>query len=345
MLTKMAEETHQIPDVVSTQFVHNAPLWEKLAKEIQTCDIRFVMTVARGSSDHAATFAKYLFEVYLGLPVVSAAPSINTIYHSKLKLKNSLVIGVSQSGQSPDICEVLQQAKDQGALTVALVNQADSRMANIADYLIPLCAGPELAVAATKSYVASLSALVQGVAICAQDQALLNALTHLPGRMAQALDVNWDAALSALRHTNDIFTIGRGFGFPIAQEAGLKFKETCRLHAEPFSSAEVMHGPFALIQKAFPVLQFVQDDATLPGSLALVDKMSQLGSNVLLAMPEGLATVPAGVHTLPLPQTLHGTLDPLVAIVAFYGMVEKLALLRGFNPDKPENLKKVTETR
>ncbi len=345
MLTKMAQETREIPQVVAKQLAANAMLWEALAVELKARDIHFVVTVARGSSDHACTFAKYLFETYLGLPVASAAPSINTIYQGKLKLKHALVIGVSQSGQSPDICEVLKHAKEQGALTVAVVNQSESPLAKLADHVIPLLAGPELAVAATKSYVGSLAALVQGVAICVQDHVLLNALKQLPERMEQALNVKWDLALSTLHHVQDILTIGRGFGFPIAQEAALKFKETCRLHAEPFSSAEVMHGPFALIQKAFPILQFAQNDATLSGSLTLAEKMSQLGSHVLLAIPEGLAPVPAGVQALPLPSSLHGTLDPLVAIVAFYGMVEKLALLRGFNPDKPENLKKVTETR
>ena len=345
MQTKMAQETREIPHVVATQLSTNARLWQAVAKDIQARDIAFVVTVARGSSDHAATFAKYLFEVYLGLPVVSAAPSINTLYHSQLKLKKALVIGISQSGQSPDICEVLEQAKQQGALTVAVVNQSESRLAKTADHVIPLLAGPELAVAATKSYVASLLALTQGVALMAQHSTLLAALPQLPQAMEQALSVSWDPVLTALHRAHDTLTLARGFGFPVAQEAALKFKETCRLHAEAFSSAEVLHGPFALIQKAFPVLQLVQNDATLSGNIALAEKMHALGSQVFMAIPSQLAAIPLGVCPLALPTSIHGTLDPLVSAVAFYTMVEKLALLRGYNPDKPENLKKVTETR
>ena len=345
MQTKMAQETKEIPHLVANQLTHNARLWEQLSQAIKKRDIQFVVTVARGSSDHAATFAKYLFETYLGLPVVSAAPSIQTIYGAQLKLKHALVLGISQSGKSPDICEVIKQAKAQEALTAALVNQADSPMAQMAEHFIPLHAGPELAVAATKSYVTALTALVQGIATCAQEKTLLAALPQLPKQLEQALDMHWGAAAHALRFAPNALTLGRGFGFPIAQEAALKFKETCRLHAEAFSSAEVLHGPFALIQKAFPVLQFVQNDATLSGNIALADKMSALGSGVYMALPEGLAKPSERVTILPLPKPLHGTLDPIVGVVAFYRMVEHLALLRGHNPDKPENLNKVTETR
>ena len=345
MHTKMSQETREIPHLVTHQLKNNAKRWQELSQAIASGHIQFVVTVARGSSDHAATFAKYLFETYLGLPVVSAAPSIFSVYGAQLKLKHALVLGISQSGKSPDICEVIKQAKAQGALTAALVNQEDSPMAQMVDHLIPLGAGPELAVAATKSYVTALTALVQGVATCAQEKTLLTALEQLPEHLERTLEMSWLPVAHALRFAPNALTLGRGFGFPIAQEAALKFKETCRLHAEAFSSAEVLHGPFALIQKTFPVLQFVQNDATLSGNIALAEKMSGLGSGVYMALPEGLAKPSDRVTILPLPKSLHGTLDPIMGIVAFYRMVEHLALLRGHNPDKPENLNKVTETR
>lgn len=345
MMTLMQQETRQAPALVARQLQQNQGLWHQVAVAMQQRPIDFVVTVARGSSDHAATFAKYLFETYLGLPVVSAAPSVQTLYRSQLKLRNALVIGLSQSGKSPDICEVLQQAREQEALTVAIVNQTDSPLAKIAEHVIPQHAGEEKAVAATKSYIATLSALVQGVAMLAVDPSLLTALPRLPERIQQALDLPWQSLVEYLLPRHDALTLGRGFGFPIAQEAALKFKETCRLHAEAFSSAEVLHGPFALMQEQFPVLQFVQNDITLESNRQLAAKMQALGTRVFMAMPKDLGPAPEGCQLLALPESLHGVLDPIVAITAFYRAVEQLAVLRGFNPDQPENLKKVTETR
>lgn len=305
------------------------------------------MTIARGSSDHAASFAKYLIETQLGWVTASQAPSIITTYHSKLNLHNALVIGISQSGKSPDLCQTLSVAKASGALTVALVNQVDSPLAEIAEFVVPLHAGPEHAVAATKSYITALSALIQFVAIAKQDTVLNEALSALPDLLSQSLQMNWSAAVPELVPAVNALVLARGYGFPIAQEAALKLKETSVLHAEAFSSAEVLHGPFALMQPDFPVLQFLQDDASLSGSLALTERMTGLGANTLLAAPAGLvsATECYAKHVLPLPKSVHPIIDPLMAIQAFYMMAADLACARGYNPDQPQNLKKVTETR
>lgn len=344
MSTKMLQEVHEIPEKIAYQLKQNEPIWQEIKQRAQKSPIHFCMTVARGSSDHAATFAKYLMEVFLGLPTASSAPSIHTLYHSKLKLAHSLVLGLSQSGQSPDLCEVVQQARQSGALTIALVNQVDSPLANLAEYVVPLHAGEELSVAATKSYVATLSALVQATAILGNDQGLLDALDQLPAYLSEALSTNWQLVSAYLKNAQDILTIGRGFSYPIAQEAALKFKETCRLHAEAFSSAEVLHGPMALIKKDFPVLQFIQNDVTIPNNLELAQQLAALGSQMFIAAPKGCVRIPKGCNWLPMPKSLHGTLDPLVMITAFYVMVNKLALLKELNPDNPPNLKKVTET-
>lgn len=346
-VTRMVHEALQAPAVVAKQLQENAVPWQELCRRLQKVEIPLVMTVARGSSDHAATFAKYLFETQLGLTTASAAPSVVTLYHSRQKLKNCLVLALSQSGESPDICEVIANARQQGAITVALVNQTASQLAQIAEYVLPLWAGEETAVAATKSYIAMLSALLQGCAIAAENTHLLDCLAQLPDLLHDSCQLNWPAALQILQHQQDLLIIGRGYGFPIALEAALKCKETAALHAEAFSSAEVQHGPLALVHQAFPVLLFAQNDITFSGNITLLHKLHQLGSRILLALPKNKISAEFSTLAtlLPLPASVHGLMDPLLAIQAFYLMVAELAVLRGYNPDQPANLQKVTKTR
>lgn len=348
-ITLMEQEARQAPEVVQRQWKENQSLIEQLTKKINGHPPPFVMTIARGSSDHAATFAKYLFETCLGIPVVSAAPSVLTLYGSMLKLDHALVIGISQSGKSPDLCEMMQMAKDAGALTLALVNEPKSPLANIADYYLPLHAGTEQSVAATKSYIASLSALVQLVAHLSRDKSLISAGHQLSDSLHTALEHDWSLAIDCYQSVDDTLVLGRGYGFPVAQEAALKFKETLSMHAEAFSGAEVIHGPLAIVKPRYPVLMFTQEDVSLESLLNLAMRMRKIGATVLLALPENLSKhekiSDLDVNILTLPHSLHPICDPLLGIQAFYPMVAKLAIARGFNPDKPEHLQKVTETR
>lgn len=346
-ITHMVHEALQAPAVIAKQLQENQARWQDLCTRLKKIEIPFAMTVARGSSDHAATFAKYLFETQLGLTTASAAPSVVTIYQSRQKLKNCLVVALSQSGESPDICEVLSTARQQGAITVALVNQQASQLAKIAEYVMPLWAGEEKSVAATKSYIAMLAALLQGSAIAANNTHLLECLTQLPDLLHASCQMNWLTAATLLKDQPDLLIIGRGYGFPVALEAALKCKETAALHAEAFSGAEVQHGPLALVHQRFPVLLFCQNDATFSGNVALVEKLHHLGSRILLALPQNLQSTQlnALATILPLPASVHGLMDPLVAIQAFYLMVAELAIQRGYNPDQPANLQKVTRTR
>lgn len=347
--TLMEQEAHQTPTIIAKQWQENKNIFEKLAAHLKNNPPSFAMTIARGSSDNACTFGKYLLETRLGLATASAAPSTLTLYKSHLKLKNALVIAVSQSGKSPDICEMMASAKAENATTVALVNQLDSPLAKIADFVIPLWAGEEKAVAATKSYIASLSALIQLVTYVADDKALLKAAIQLPEYLEKSLQENWAGLITELQTVQDILVLGRGYGFPIAQEAALKFKETLSLHAEAFSTAEVLHGPFGLVKKDFPLLIFTQNDPSLLDILALSEKAKNLGARTLLALSRDHLNH-ANLHQsasmiLPLPASLHPICDPLMAIQAFYPIAAGLAVSRGFNPDAPANLKKVTETR
>ncbi len=347
MMSIMEKEAISTPEILVQQFAANVAVFTALSQRLQKTPPTFAMTIARGSSDHAATFAKYLLETQLGLVTASAAPSVVTLYHADLQLKNCLVLGLSQSGQSPDIAEMLTAARRAGAITVAIVNQSDSPLAEAAEYVVPLYAGPELAVAATKSYMATLAALVHFIAIVKQDAALLQALSQLPDALRTAITMDWSTAISEYQNSHNTLVIGRGYGFPIAQEAALKFKETARIHAEAFSGAELLHGPFALVQPDFPLLMFGQHDVSLPGILELAKRVKDMGAKVMLAVPpqndKNVLKDTASI-ILPLPAALHPVCDPLMIIQAFYVMMARLAVARGFNPDTPANLSKVTKT-
>jgi glucosamine--fructose-6-phosphate aminotransferase (isomerizing) len=348
LISQMELEAKMAAGVLIKQFSANHDALYALSLRLHASRPPFAMTIARGSSDHAATYAKYVLETQLGLVTASAAPSVETLYKAKLHLKNSLVMGLSQSGQSPDIAEMLVLARHAGAITVAFVNKASSPLSEAAEYVIPLWAGEERSVAATKSYIATLSVLVHFAALMTGSPELLTALSALPSVLDEAVGMDWSPAIKEYQQQQNTFIVGRGYGFPIAQEAALKFKETAAIHAEAFSGAEVLHGPFALVQQNFPLLILGQDDVTLPGILNLSKQATQLGAKTLLAVPSNVAKSAslAGVATtlLPLPAALHPLCDPLVAIQAFYVMVARLAVARGLNPDAPLNLAKITRT-
>lgn len=348
MTTQMEKEALAAPQVLAKQFSENQSVLKALCARLQSKPPRLAMTIARGSSDHAATFAKYLLETQLGLVTASAAPSAVTLYGAALQLQDSLVIGLSQSGQSPDLAEMMAAARRAGAVTVAFVNKVDSPLAHAAEFVVPLCADDELAVAATKSYIATLGALIQFVACWKQDALLVEALERLPTALHAAAEMDWSAMLPVYQQQANTLVVGRGYGFPIAQEAALKFKETAVIHAEAFSGAELLHGPFALVQEGFPLLMFAQHDAALPGILALATRVKEMGAQVMLAAPaypDSMKQIAAAASVaLPLPAALHPICDPLMVIQAFYVTMSRLAVARGFNPDKPTNLLKVTKT-
>jgi glucosamine--fructose-6-phosphate aminotransferase (isomerizing) len=336
--TRMFIEAAEACEVVARQLVENAETLAALGALLREHPPRAVITCARGSSDHAATYAKYLIETRARVLTTSAAPSIASVYGTPPSYADMLAIGISQSGKSPDIVASLAAAKAGGARTAALVNVVDSPLAALADTVLPLSAGPETSVAATKSFIATLSAITALVAHWTQDEALTGSLADLPGVLHQAFACDWSAMVDALAPAKGLYVIGRGIGLGIAQEAALKFKETCGLHAEAFSAAEVKHGPMALVGPEFPLLVFRQDDETAEGVDALVAEVVGRGGTVLLA-----GGSVAGATTLPLPMA-DAALQPIVAIQAFYRAVNALSIRRGFDPDRPPHLAKVTET-
>ncbi len=334
----MLLEAAEAANVVRVQLERNAVPLATLGARLRLAPPRAVVTAARGSSDHAATYAKYLVEAYTGVLTSSAAPSMSSIYDSQAEMDGVLFIAISQSGKSPDLLTATRAARQGGALTIALCNSPDSPLMNLVDVAIPLHAGAETSVAATKSYIASLSAIAQLLACWADDADLLRALPETPALLAQAWHCDWSPMVEALRGAVNLFVVGRGFGLGVAQEAALKLKETCALHAEAFSSAEVKHGPMALVRAGFPVLMLAQRDDTLSGIEALATEFGARGARVLLAGAEA-------PRALTLPSVAaHPVIEPILRIQSFYRAAEALARARGLDPDRPPHLNKVTET-
>jgi glucosamine--fructose-6-phosphate aminotransferase (isomerizing) len=311
------------------------PLAE-LATRLKRQPPQLVMTCARGSSAHAATFAKHAVELYLGTPVAAAAPNIASVYHRRLRLEGQLFLAISQSGRSDDLIESAAMAKAAGALTAALVNMTDSPLAATCDIVLPMGAGAEESIAATKSFVASLAALLRLVALWAADDWLSSALDRLPQRVFAASDLDWSAALDAFAGAPSLITIGRGPTLAIAREAALKLKEVANLHAEAFSGAEFLHGPVALVSTRYPILVFLPSDEAAVGLRHLAADLCAKGAALFGTGPDGALPVLDGDH----PET-----DAICLIQSFYAMATRLAERLGIDPDRPRHLQKVTRTR
>jgi glucosamine--fructose-6-phosphate aminotransferase (isomerizing) len=323
---------------VNVQLGENAPRLRELGARLRDEPPRAVVTCARGSSDHAATYARYLIEAHTHVLTSSAAPSVSSVYEAQSDLEGALFIAISQSGKSPDLLAATRNAKQSGALTVALCNTPDSPLLELVDVAVPLHAGAERSVAATKSYIASLTCIAQLLANWTEDRRLLATLPQVPDLLARAWECDWSHAVETLRDAVNLYVVARGFGLGIAQEAALKLKETCGLHAEAFSSAEVRHGPMALVRNGFPVLMFTQRDDTRAGIEELAAEFSVRGARVLIA-----GTSAKGATTLPA-IAAHPVIEPMLSIQSFYRMANELALARGLDPDRPPHLDKVTET-
>lgn len=337
--TLMYNEAQESAATVERQLAQNASLLQSLGERLRAQPPRFIVTCARGSSDHAAAYAKYVFETRLGLVTASASPSISSIYDANLKLEGALFLAISQSGKSPDLLRSAQAAKDAGAYVVAMVNVEDSPLAGLAHTVIPLRAGPEQSVAATKSYLATLAAVLQLTAYWTNDSALHAAIARLPDDLRRGWEGDWSALERGLVDVQNLYVVGRGYGFGAALEAALKLKETCGLHAEAFSAAEVKHGPMALVGAGFPVLFFAQDDGTLENTLSVAAEFRARGARVWVAAPGA-----QGDDALPLPSGIEPIVTPLLAVQSFYRAASALSLARGYDPDVPPHLRKVTET-
>jgi glutamine---fructose-6-phosphate transaminase (isomerizing) len=339
--SQMYAEAGEASAVARRQLAANAGLMADLAARLKRINPDILFTCARGSSDHAATYAKYLFETRLRVPTLSQAPSISSIYGGPLlHMKGQPFILVSQSGKSPDLLLSAEAARKAGALVIAFVNDTASPLAALAEVVVPLHAGPETSVAATKSYIATLAAFAHLAGAWSGDQALQDAVFALPDNLAVAWQDDWSVAADLLAGATSLFVLGRGLTLGIAQEAALKFKETSGIHAEAFSIAEVAHGPMALIKPGFPLLVFPPADEAAKGLDALLAQFVGRGAKIAVAGGGYDQTT-----ALPLQCGLHAVTAPIAMVQSFYALVNALSVTRGYDPDHPPLLNKVTQTR
>jgi glucosamine--fructose-6-phosphate aminotransferase (isomerizing) len=325
----------------------------RLAGRIASGEIRYVLIAARGTSDHAAIYAQYLFGQRLRLPVALAAPSLISLYRTELQLGGALVIGISQSGRSPDIVETVAAGRRQGAPTIAITNDPASDLAAAAEDVIDLGAGPELAVAATKTYTAELLAIALLVtalrdalgehAAAVADRAAIDAL---PPVLTAALDTEAAARDLAARvaDRNRLIVVGRGYGYATARELALKAKELARLSADPYSAADFLHGPLALVEPGFPLILIRLSGDAAADMDDLQARLGELGVERIV-ISDRAADVDAAEAGLVYPRGLPEWLLPIVSIVPGQLFAMHLAIARGIDPEEPRWLRKVTLTR
>lgn len=345
-MTSLRDEILEQPDIVARLIEKERSHSTRLVSRWANSGIHYITIAARGTSDNAATYGKYVFAALAQLPVALATPSLYTLYHSPPSLRDTLLIAISQSGESTDILEVLREAKRQGAPTLAITNRADSTLALEADETILIGAGEEKSIAATKTYSASLAALSLLAAVWSGKPSHLNELNAVAGFMHAVLEVEEAARVLAIGLVNlsDIEIIGRGFNYATAFELALKLKELAYVHAEPYSSADFLHGPVALVDERFRAWVFAPTGATYSNAVEFTERIKRGGARVIGVSDneDFLNLCDAGMR---LPPLIPEWLSPLVAILPGQLFALHLALAKGLDVDHPRNLTKVTYTR
>ena len=338
-MTLMEREAREAPAVAARLADGSGEQLAILGNRLRALSPRLILAAGRGSSDAAALLAKYVFEIRLGLPTVSVAPSVHSIYGAKLQLEKALVLAISQSGRSPDLVEFCRAATGTDVLRVAMVNDVTSPLTAAVDVTLPLMAGPETSVAATKSCIAAMTLVLGLVGHWRPESGMKAAFGRASAILERAIAADWSGADGFLDGDGPVYVVGRGPGLAIAAEAALKLKETSGLHAESISAAEIRHGPYALAGPALRAIIFAQRDASFPGLKALAADLVQQGASVLLVSPD--PTLP-GVHT---PADDEPVLELVAMLSRFYLFANMAALRRGRSPDRPPMLSKITETR
>ncbi|TEX51717.1 MAG: glucosamine-6-phosphate deaminase [Actinomycetales bacterium mxb001] len=338
----MAAEIAEQPRSLARLLADGLPAIRSAADVVRTRQPRFVLLAARGTSDHAALYAKYLIETRLGLPAGLVSPSTLTVYDSTPSYADVLWIAVSQSGGSPDLVESTQRARRAGALTIALTNADGSPLASAADLHVDVLAGPERAVAATKSYTSELLAL--WLLIDAWVGGDASPARVIPERAQAVVDLREGIAVAPrYRFVERLITTGRGFAYPTAREAALKLMETSYLAAHAFSSADLMHGPLAMIDEDRPVIAVVPYGAGGAAMQPVLDRLAESGADLLV---EGDASrAPSAAAAIWLPDDVPEDLAPILQIIPLQQLAYAMAVARGYDPDAPRGLRKVTETR
>lgn len=344
--SNLYKEIHEQPDVLDRLLTQEKTVIQELAAAIRERNISHVVIAARGTSDNAGRYAQYLLGAINGLTVALATPSLFSIYKQPPRFGNALVLGISQSGKSPDIVAVLAEARRQGVLTAAITNFVDSDMGKVADYVVNLRAGVEQSIAATKTYTSELAAIALLSVSLANNADMLAALTSIPTTVAATMSMEATIAqiTERYRYMRDCVVIGRGYNYATAYELSLKLKELTYTLAEPYSSADFLHGPLALIEHGFPVIVIAPSGLVLPELQAFMRTLQQRSAEIIAISDDettlGLARIP-----LALPQSVPEWLSPITAIIPGQLFAMHLAHVRDYDPDHPRGLRKVTETR
>lgn len=344
--TYLYKEIHQQPSVLAELLQAERATTEKLTAAIRARDISHVVIAARGTSDNAGRYAQYLLGAVNGLTVALATPSLYSIYEQPPKLGNALVLGISQSGKSPDIVSVVAEGKKQGALTAAFTNIPDSDLGQAADFVIALHAGEEKSVAATKTYTSELAAIALLSAVLADDADMLTALQQIPTQVAQTLTLGPEISRLAerYRYMRICVVIGRGYNYATAFELALKMKELTYTMVEPYSSADFMHGPLALVEEAFPAIVVAPTGKMLPEMQLFIGTLKERGAEVIV-ISDDAPTLALARSPLKLPVTVPEWISPLLTIIPGQLFAMHLANARDFDVDNPRAIRKVTETR
>lgn len=346
MSNYLGREIKEQPELLARFLAEQAGAAAQIVAAIRGRDICYMIIAARGTSDNAARYAQYLFGATAGLPVALATPSLFSIYHTPPRMKNGLVLGISQSGQSPDIVAVVEEGKRQGALTVAVTNVPASPLAQIADYVLPLDVGEERAVAATKTYTAQLAALALLAVQLTGDEERLAALRRMPEAIERTLALEEQIIRVAQRYAyaTECVVLGRGYNYATAFEIALKLKELTYIVTEPYSSADFRHGPVAIVERGFPAVVVAPQGAVYPDMLALTRELSAREAE-LIVISEQENALRLAQTPLRLPAALPEWLTPFTCIVPGQLLALHVTLAKGYDPDHPRGLKKVTETR
>ena len=346
MPSHMAKEIAAQPEVLRHLFQAERENAGRIAAWVRKFQPSFAFMVARGSSDNAALYGKYLFGALNRIPVALAAPSLFTLFRTPPVLSRALVIAISQSGQSPDLLEVAENARAQGAVTVAVTNDPASPLAKLCSWVIPLHAGTERSVAATKSYTAQLMALAMLSACLAEREELLRELEQLPDQVRLAMQAEEAARAAAERMVgaNRCVVIGRGFDYATAQEIALKLKELASLAAEPYSAADFMHGPLAMVEPGFPAILVAPGGTTFGDMSRLAQRLKEFGVEVF-AISNRRSLLEQSAVPIPLGGSVEEWLHPFITVIPGQLMALHLALAKGLDPDRPRRLSKVTRTR
>ena len=342
----LRSEINEQPSVIRRLLDSQAGSAQRVAARVREARVKYAFVAARGTSDNAALYAKYLWGAANRLPVALAAPSLFSVYRQPPCLQGSLAVGISQSGQSPDIVAVLSEARRQGALTLAITNDPSAPLAQACEFVLDLCAGAETAIAATKTYTAELMAIAMVSAALDEDRSQMEVLRSVPGLVEEALSSEDDVARAAERLSamNQCVVLGRGFNYATAYEWSLKLKELAYVVAAPYSSADFLHGPIAMVEQGFPVLAVAPAGAVQRDMVPLLLRLHREHRAELLVISNDEGVLAASQIPLWLPIDLPEWISPMVSIVPAQLFCYYLTSAKGYNPEEPRGLSKVTLT-